>query len=161
MLLALNVAFFHGYISYYLSFSELLVQVWVLFLQVFCQVGSVSTLGHTCFVTPFAQWCISVNGFTVLICFQAEVIPCSTSCTWFIYELRRGDGCSSCHSLSAPVSLSLSLLLRNTACLAAVLSGRAKDRVQSTNNPWPCPAFLRGTEACFLNSLFNLSGIAV
>ena len=95
------------------------MQVWVLILQVFIQVGSVSTLGQTCFVTAFAQWCFGVNGFTVLICFKAKVIPYSTSHSWFIYQLLSGGSCSSCHSLPAPVSLSLSLLYPSLSLHAA------------------------------------------
>ena len=70
-------------------------------------------LAKTCFVTAFAQWCFGVNEFTVLICFKAQVIPWSTWRTWFIYELRRGGGCSSCHSLSVTPCCSLTSA-RNT-----------------------------------------------
>ena len=88
-------------------------------------VGNVSTLGQTCVVTPFARWCFDVNGFTVLICFKVEVIPCSTSCTCFIYELRRGGGCSSYYSLPVPLSLlylSVTRLLLHVLLLAHSLA---------------------------------------
>lgn len=73
---------------------------------------------QTCFVTLFAQWCFGVSGFSVLIGFEANIIPNSTEHTWFICELQRSKGCSSCHSLLALLSLSLSFISLITLSLS-------------------------------------------
>ena len=115
--------FFRGLISYYLSFSELLMQVGA------CPLSILPS--WKCFHPwpdmSFAQWCFCINGFIELICFKAKVIPCSTLHTWFVHELWRGEGCSSCHALPAPLFHCFISLCRSTL-LARLLASACSPR---------------------------------
>lgn len=116
------------YLSSYLSFSELLGQVCVPVLQVFCKIGSVSTLGETCFVTLFAQWCVGVHGFTMLICFEAEKFHRTLCALWLSTSCGKMKVAAS-SSLSLPYlslsPVSYSICCSNAACSLARLLAAA------------------------------------